>query len=294
MAFSESDKKHLREKVNPLRFLNYQDYLKELYTNCKLLFGKYSYLSLANDLGFSSTNVIHLMVQGKRPLTLKSAVKIAEALGLVGKERLYFEAVVQYQNERDVRMRESLFKKIIAMRSEVLDGDLEKARLEFFSEWYHPAIYELIALEDFQGDSKWIADRLQHRIRPEQARKSLQLLELLGLISQDSVTGKYVVHAYSLTTGDEVASIGVVRYHQKMIDLGRESITRVDESERDVGAITVSVSTECFERIKEEIQSFRKKMLAIADESQSKDAVYQMNIQFFPLTKKLQGGRGAQ
>src|SRR5207245_2584539 len=105
------------------------------------------------------------------------------------------------------------------------------------------------------------ASKVFPRIRPEQARRSLALLTELGFIVYDDQQERHVLCQETVSTGDEVQSMFVVRYHQKMIEIGRESITLVHESERDVSAITVCVSTEASEKMKREIQLFRKQML---------------------------------
>ncbi len=283
----------VKAAVKPTKYLDYRDYLRGLYRFLKAELKSYSYVSFAEDFGFSKTNVMHLVIQGKRPLTGKAAQKIAETLSLAGVDRQYFECLVDYQNERDPKEREELFRKLLAMKGKTLESKEARAQLEFFSEWFHPAIYEMVRLPDFSADPKWIADRLQVRVRPEQVRKSLQLLESLHLIIYNHKLERYETTESHITTGDEVASVAVVRYHQALIDMGKESITRVTEKERDISAITVAVSMDVARKMKEEISVFRKKMLALAEESEQGEAVYQMNIQLFPLTKVSNNGSGS-
>jgi len=275
----------LKMVVVASKFLDYRDYLKALYVFLKAELRGYSYLRFAEDLGFSRTNVLHLIIQGRRPLTSKAAAKITAALGLLGMQKSYFATLVQYQNERDPRRREELFGALLEMKSKTLVSTAAKAQLEFFSEWFHPAIFEMTNMDEFRSDPKWIADHLQLRIRPEQVRKSLQLLEALGLIRFDAKAGRHYPTASGVTTGDEIASVAVLRYHQKLIDMGKESLTMVDEAERDISAITICVSREQAAKIKAEIQTFRKRLMAMAEDSEDMEAVYQMNVQLFPLTK---------
>ena len=275
----------LTQAVKPHGYLDYRDYLGGLYRWLKASEKRYSYIAFAEEFGFSRTNVLHLIIRGKRPLSRKAAEKISNLLGLTGLEKSYFEVLVAYQNSRNSSERESLMRKLLDMKRRTLTSAAERAQLEFFSEWFHPAIYEMTQLEDFESDPKWISDRLRPRIRPEQARKSLQLLEGLDLISYDEANGRHVPMEFQISTGDEITSVAVIRYHQKLIEMGRESITRIHEDERDISAITICVSNDLAQKMKQEIQIFRKKMMALAEESKSSDAVYQMNVQLFPLTK---------
>ena len=89
-----SESNHLdgaKELTNVVNYLDYKEYLKSLYRALKEKKKKYSYIQFSDDLGFSKTNVIHLMIRGKRPLTVKSAKRISQSLGLAGTQKRYFE-----------------------------------------------------------------------------------------------------------------------------------------------------------------------------------------------------------
>ena len=264
--------------------LDYRDYLRAVYTWLKGHQERYSYLQFADDLGFSKTNVMHLIVVGKRPLTSKAADRVVQALELRGIERRYLETLVAYSNSRKPTEREELFQELITIKNRTLKSALEKSQLEYFSEWYHPIIREMMLLPEFSSDPDWLAAKVTPRIRPEQARKSIELLEKLGLAQFDAKKRRHVQTANQITTGDEISSLAVIRYHQRMIELGKESITAIDELERDISAITVSISPETAQKMKREIQAFRKRLLAMADEGKDPNAVYQLNLQFFPIT----------
>jgi uncharacterized protein (TIGR02147 family) len=272
-------------EIQASQFIDYKDYLKSLYLRTKQGIDGYSYLKFAVDLGFSETNVIHLVIQGKRPLSEKASHKIIENLDLKKIQASYFKALVKYQNSRISSERQVLFEELLALKNRCLPGQLEKSQMEYFGEWYHPVIRELVGLEDFQSNAEWIAGKLFPRIRPEQARKSLELLENLNLIRFDAGLNKHIQLTENITTADEVSSMAVIHYLIQTIDIGKESITSVDEFKRDVSAVALSISSESVNIIKQEIQEFRRKILALADESIKKDRIYQLNLQFFPFTK---------
>ena len=290
MSNAQDNLKAAAAKIAVTDFLAYKDYLQAVYKATKKHLGHYSYLQFAEDLGFSRTNVIHLIATGKRKLTNKASQRLVEALGLSGIQRRYFETLVNYQNAQKLADREALFAQLVHIKSKTLKSGLTEAQLEFFQDWYCPIILEMMRLPDFCSDAHWLAEQLRPRIRPEQARRALDLLERLGLARFDASKRRHVPSSEQFTTGDEIASIAVVRYHQKMIELGRESITSFEEFERDVSSVTISVSEASAARIKSEIQSFRKKIMAIADEDADGDRVRQLNIQFFPVTVRKKGG----
>lgn len=274
------------EAAPPTGFLEYRDFLAAAYTWLKKNLERYSYLQFAGDLGFGRTNVVHLIIQGKRPLSPKAAEKIAVAMSLGQLEKEYLLTLVRYQNARSPRQRDELFDAIHAIKNRLLKTELDRSQLEYFSEWFHPVIREMTFMKEFKSDPDWIAAKIFPRIRPEQARKSLALLESLNLVRFDAQRGRHVPTTARVSTGDEVASIAVIRYHQQSIALGREAITSVQEDRRDVSAVTVCVSEAVAHRMKAEVQAFRKKILALADEVKDGDQVYQLNMQLYPLTKQ--------
>ncbi len=276
----------IASRVSVSRFLDYREYLQAVYEAIKQEIGKYSYLNYSDDLGFSRTNVLHLIIKGRRPLTSKAAIRIADVLQLQAKERKYFEDLVAYHNSRDSVQRELLFQELLELKTkEVKAEDSLLAQLEFFTEWFHSAIYELSFTASFTADPKQLASMLTPRIRPEQARKSLELLERLGLISRDQETGTYKPTHSRISTGDEIASLAITRYHQKMIDLGKESLTSIHAQARDVSSVSIAIPSSLLPEVKKEISLFRKKLLNMAEQASNADVVYQTNIQFFPLSR---------
>jgi len=278
---------YIAQRLSSSRFLDYRDYLQALYQAAKTELGSYSYLSFAEDLGFSKTNVIHLTIKGKRPLSSKAAEKIADTLNLKAHDRKYWLDLVVYQNSNDSLERERVFQEMVSLKArEIKTEETLQDQLEFFTEWYHSVIYELSFTVAFTDDPKELAALLQPKIRPEQARKSLELLLRMKLLQRDPVTAQLRPQHTRISTGDEIASLAITRYHQKMIDLGKESLTSIPSELRDISAISISIPEHLVPELKKEISQFRKKILALAEQQGHPESVYQMNVQLFPLSRK--------
>ena len=271
--------------VPPTRYLEYRGWLEHLYLCAKQNIEHYSYIQFSGHLGFGENNVLHLIIRGKRNLSPKALDKIVEILQIKGTERLYLESLVRYCNSRKSEEREELFQRMLQLKSKVLTSPMEQNQLEYYSEWFHPVIREMTAMADFRSDPYWIADHVVPRILPEQARKSLELLDGLKLISYNEELKRHQQTQSIVSTGEEVASHAVVRYHQRVLELARDAITRVDPEKRDISAVTVAVSEETAQMMKAEIQAFRKRLLALAEKDESPDRIYQVNFQLFPFTK---------
>lgn len=278
--------KQVSQHVRPSLYLDYAAFLEDVFQWIKNQSKTYSYIVFADDLGFSKTNVIHLMIRGKRRLSAKGVSRITDALNIRGSERLYLETLVRYQNARLSSDREQLFSRLMELKSKSLSSPIEQHQLEYYSEWFHPVIRELVGMKGFNPDPHWIVKHIEPRVLPEQARKSLALLQELNLVKTSEDGKQFELTSQHISTGDEIASHAVVRYHQRTIEIGRESVTNFDHTERNVSAVTISISDQTFEKISEEIAAFRKKILEISEQDASPDRVYQLNIQFFPFTVK--------
>src|SRR5206468_798640 len=98
---------------------------------------------------------------------------------------------------------------------------------DFFSHWYNAAILEILSQEDAKDDPKWIAKRLLPRVPPSKIEKSLALLQQLGYLTMDLKRGRLVLTQANVRTGSEVYGTAIASFHQQMIELGKESITRI-------------------------------------------------------------------
>src|SRR4051812_48079841 len=90
----------LAKQVPVTGYLDYRSYLQELYARAKAATSPYSYLQFAEDLGFSSNNMIRLVIAGQRRLADKSAQTIVKTLGLHHADRKYFLAMVKHATSR--------------------------------------------------------------------------------------------------------------------------------------------------------------------------------------------------
>lgn len=271
--------------IKPSQYLDYAQFLEDAYQWLKARRRSFSYVEFADELGFNKTNVIFLIARGSRRLSPKAADKIIAALHIKGAERLYFETLVRYQNARLASERDALFARLTELKSRCVVSPLEQSQLEYFSEWFHPVIREMITLAGFRADPQWIVNHIEPRLLPEQVKKSLALLQELKLVEKDEVSGTLVQTDRTVSTGDEIANHAVVRYHQRNIEIGRESVMNFDHTERNVSSVTVAISPEVFDKISDEISTFRKRILQLSEECSDPERVYQLNIQFFPYTK---------
>ena len=267
-------------------FLDCIQYLEKVYSFVKDNRENYSYIQFASDLGFSGTNVLHQILRGYRKLTLKTAKKLTTAMHLKGVQKRYFETLVEYRNEISSIKRDEIFAHLIELKRETLKSEDDQKWLEFFSTWYHPIVLETLQLDNCKNNPGKIASRINPPIKTKQAEESIQLLLDLKLIELDSESQIFHPVKSSISSGHEVTGIGFIRYHQRMIELAKESITRVESSQRDISSVTFSCDEDSVAEVKQMIHEFNEKLQKKLESVESKKKVVQLNIQLFPVTSE--------
>ncbi len=273
------------ERVSVSEFLTYRDYLQRIYEVLKASSPSYSYGQLSEDLGLSRSNVVWLIITGRRSLTPKACERIIQALGLAGTERRFLEALRAYNNARRTDEREEYFHALMELKGKAVDSASSKHALEYYSEWYHPIIREMVGLADFRSELDWINGRLVIKLLPMQIHRSLELLERLSLIVYDRKKGRHVQTGGQVLPDREVERMVAVRFHQKMCDMAREAVTRVPAMRREMNTLTLCVSDEVAMKASEILYKACQQVMKLEAESKTKDQIYQVNVHLFPFTR---------
>ena len=86
----------------------------------------------------------------------------------------------------------------------------------------------------------------------------------------------------------EVMPLVVRSMHREMAGFAQKAIDEFETSERDVSGVTMGIDRDAYEQIVRELESCRRKIVAIANMSKEPCQVYRLNLQMFPLSKNTQ------
>ena len=139
--------------------------------------------------------------------------------------------------------------------------------LEYYLKWYYIAVRELLAIGSFGSDYSAIARRLNPPILPAQAKKAIEVLLALGLITPDA-RGNYKAAERFLTSGSEIKSL-IANFQRAMIGLAGEANDRHIAAHRNISTVTFSVSEATFDDIKAELDACRKRILGMVERSEN-------------------------
>lgn len=265
-------------------YLNYRSYLGDYYRAAKANSRAFSYRWFSRRAGFASPNFLKLVIDGHRNLGPDSVGRFSDALGHDTSAAEFFADLVAFGQAESADEKNEAFERVAASRRFRTARRIDRAYFDYLSNWYYPAIREMVARVDFREDAVWIARQLVPRISAAQARRALEILLELGLLERDA-EGRLTRGDASLTTGHEVRSLAVGNYHRQMLERAADSIDQIEREQRDISALTVCVRPERVAELKTRIQGFREVLLDLCDRDESPTVVYQLNLQLFPLTR---------
>ena len=265
-----------------MEFLEYRAYLLEFYENRRNQDDVFSYRFMAKKVGMDHAYLVKLL-QGKVHLAPGHIGKFVRFCGLSGRDEEYFRTLVRFNKSRDPDATAILFEKLMGLAG-IAAHPVEKDQFEFYSAWYHSGIRALLGHMKYRGDAGAIAKVLNPSITEKQASESVQLLERLDLVRKDN-QGGYAPTDAVITTGGNLPAAAVWQFQREMIRLADESLARHPKEHRDISTVTLSIGASDLEKIRARIAELRMSIMNIASQSAKPADVFQLNVQFFPLSR---------
>jgi uncharacterized protein (TIGR02147 family) len=264
-------------------YSDYRKFLKDAYTSRKSIDIKFSYRFIAKEAGFNSSSYFLKIIGGSRDISLDLALRLADVFKLKKQEKEYFGLLVQFNQAKTHSEKSHYYEKLGAFRkskSKLISPD----EFEIFDKWYYVAIREMLAFHHFKGDFQSLARKLIPSITPGEAVKAIHLLERLGFIRKDS-QGRYRKADLVISTGSEWQAMSVAGFQLQSLELARKAFDNMPRSARDISTLTLSISAEVLAEVKERIKKCREEILELSRDERGADGVYQLNMQFFPLSR---------
>ncbi|MBN1759112.1 MAG: TIGR02147 family protein [Chitinispirillaceae bacterium] len=263
-------------------YLEYRDFLRDFYTENKKESKFYSLRYMGSKVSVDPSHLVKIF-QRQRHIGNSLIDTFADHCGLSGTDAEYFANLVRFNKAKSDRDSRMYFEKLLAMKGPGARS-LEKKQYDYYTQWYHSAILTLLDFYPFRNDYAALANQLNPKISEAKARKSVALLQKLGLIRR-SAQGTWELTHKIITTGDHYRSIAVKTFQEETIRLALGALDRHPPEKRNISTVTITIKEKDLDRINELIAQFRESLLQIAHDEIAPDKVYQLNIQFFPLTQ---------
>lgn len=272
-----------------LEYTDYRKVIQDFYEERKRV-SAFTWHEFAVRAGFSSDVYLKYVGEGKKNLSKAGAKQAGAAMGLKDFEQTYFDLLVEYAHAKSDDAKKVSFAKICAFADAHKVKFTSKFDFEFFSSWKNIVLREIAPA--LPG-----AKPLEMAKAVKPAITAAEVTEILGFLTKSGLLEKNADGSYRQTNrmlfmdSFDVKEIAAQSLQVQMATLAVDAINSLPKSERDISGVTLGLTEEACERIKQEITEFRHRVMAIATEDEKTEQVYRLNLQFFPLSEKLNRGK---
>jgi uncharacterized protein (TIGR02147 family) len=256
---------------------HYRQMLKEELENRTARNPRYSLRAFAKSL-LVDVAALSRVLSNKQTITLKTANKIVDRLGLPEKEKDFF--IVSVIEDRKAlslkREKKSQLKKegILKMNEDLL---------QITSELHHFSILELTHIQGFNSNPVWIAKKLG--ISEPKASLAVERLIRLGFLVKNEKGLKKVQEGIPTAHETSTYNSQHKKYQRETLCHGLHSLENDPITQRNFQATTIAIDTEKMEFAKKMIQDFMSNLAGYLEKGEKKE-VYQLSVGLFPLTKE--------
>lgn len=282
---------NIKEKAILNQIYDYSDYRKFVKDYCetrKAMNSAFSLRYFAQKAGVNSSAFFKFIIEGKRNLTKTTILKVCLALNLKDEEAEYFENLVFFNQAKTIDEKNKCFDRLIEQQKVRNVTRIREDQYDYFTEWYHCVVREVITMIDFGGDFGKLGKLLSPSITAAQAKASVELLLKLGFLKL--VNGRYIQTDPIVSTGPGVRAHEVVRFQVKMLQKAVEAFNRWKDEERLTSSTTLSISRKTFLDFVKKIRTFRAQLLETSRKENNPEQVYQFNLNLFPVSRPSQNG----
>jgi uncharacterized protein (TIGR02147 family) len=272
-------------------YLDYRKYLGDLLKHKKQLRGSFSLAVFSKKAGLQTRNYLKRIIDGERNLSSENIPKFCIGFELSRKESLYFEALVNYSQNKSEVSKKHYFELLCAAAEGEQNTAVEIAhdQFEIFNNWYILPVRELLLLSDFEENPNYIAKKLKSKINAKQAKHALDVLLKTGLVKRDIETLKLIQTEPIIRYSQDIVNLQIRHYHTQNLDRAGEALKEDDFDSWNVRALTLAIDSEANQEIQQKINEFFSEInrrYSVSDTRQSQcNSVIQMNVQMYELTE---------
>lgn len=262
--------------IDVYAYLDYRAFLRDLLP-------EHSHRELAQRGGFDA-GLVSKVVNGSRNISPAMAERFAKAFALEGRPARFFCLLVLYNQARLPSERKKRLADLLAYGKNRI-SPITRLQHKYYTHWYHVAIRELINCGGWNGnDYKALAERLTPAISTREAKEAVEVLLELDMVRRDDKGQLHLVDPL-ISSGYEGQPLGVNEFISQGLQLAQEALDRFTPEERNLSALTLSISESSRSEIVRRLRQFRREILELVEHDPQPSRVYELNMQLFPLSK---------
>lgn len=268
--------------INLFEYLNYRDFLKDAYEERHASDWRFSHRYIAEKAGFDAS-MFNKILQGKRNLTSRLVSVFADIFCSDEREKKYFADMVAFNQAKNHSESRQFLEKLVATK-ECKVQDVAKDQFEYFDNWYHAVIRELVTFYPYVGDDAALGLMVRPPITAREVKSSIALLERLSMIRKNETTGFYEQTQGLISSGSESYNTAVNSYIQQNLAVAQDAMDRFNRDERNLSTLAFGCDEATYLELVEMVRRFRREVLAKVGQCQKPNRVFQLGMQIFPLS----------
>lgn len=272
-------------KPSILNYSDYKTFLNDIYVFKKSENRSFSHRFISQKVGASSAGWFSNIVSGRISLTGTHLLRLCKLLDLSLKDIEYFELLVKYEQAGSIEEKEICYKKISSIKG-IHSKIINKESFDLYNYWYITAIRELLFIYNFKDDYSALSKKLTPSIKIPEAKKAIKTLNALKLIKPNK-NGFLKPSDPIILKDTGFKTVHWAKVIRAKSLLAYDAVYNFKKNERDLSEVYMPLSAEGFKEAQKEIETLRKKLLAISEKDKDRNQIFQCNFQLFPLSTQI-------
>ncbi len=244
-----------------------REFLETLYVQRKRKNPRYSLRALARHLTMSPGELSEIL-RGLRPVTSKTALRIAKALDFSAGETKFLVSLAEKERINEVSPLPA-------------SERLASQTFALASDWFCWALIALTETPDFSWNGKRIAKRLG--VSETEVRIAIDKLKRAGILIEGS--SGLVVKKEAIVFDEGIPSQAIREYHRQILSKAEQALELQAASDREFSGITVAINASLVPVLKKEISNFLMELGERYGSGKNRSEVYHVEIAAFRLTQ---------
>lgn len=271
-------------------YLDYRDFLREWFEDRKQSSPWYSYKIFGEGVGLDQSQVYRIL-QKQLHVSEAARPRFAVYLDLKGPASEYFDTMIALGRSRKEADTRRLFAQLQAMRGSQATT-LAESQYGLYETWYLPVVRALIGILEISDEYEKLGACVNPPIGAEQARKAVETLRKLKLVTRDRM-GVWRLQGKSYSTGKQYQSELVRRYQAQTFKLVEESLERHPKELRDVNVVNMAADAAAFADCVAILGEARRQIRERIERVDNPDRIMRLATGFIPVAGplKLESGK---
>jgi uncharacterized protein (TIGR02147 family) len=236
---------------------------------------RYTMRAFAKSLNLN-IGTLSSLLQGRRPLTQKTAVRLFEKLGTAPHKQSEILEAIDASRAPTAQIEASLLRGRMELDEEIF---------QTISAWYHYGILQLVRTDNFGTEAKHSSARcIARKLKISETEASLAIERLLnvGLLKKNE-KGVLTRTQNRITTANKTLTSAALKSLQKQIrEKAIHSIENDSIDVRCMTSMTMAIDSSKIGEARNLIEEFQERLSRFLEKGR-KESVYQLSVSLFPL-----------